>query len=84
VKLDAGFHGPLKDAGSTAAELESAGYDGIVTAETAHDPFLPLVLAADRTERIDRVTGIGSPSPATPCCWPTWVGISTSSPAAVS
>jgi len=58
VKVDAGYFGPLGRAASTAVELERAGYDGIVTVETAHDPFLPLVLAADRTERIELITGI--------------------------
>ena len=29
-----------------AAWAESMGYDGVSSSETAHDPFLPLVLAA--------------------------------------
>ena len=32
-------------------ELEAVGYTGVWTAETAHDPFLPLVLAAEHTDR---------------------------------
>ena len=58
MKLDAGYHGSVRGAAATAMELEDAGYDGMVTAETAHDPFLPLVLAAHRTERIELLTGI--------------------------
>ena len=34
------------------------GYDGIWSAETSHDPFLPLMLAAEHTERIRLGTGI--------------------------
>ena len=39
-------------------ELEDIGYDGLLTAETGHDPFLPLVIAAEHTERIELGTGI--------------------------
>jgi probable F420-dependent oxidoreductase len=41
-----------------AVEAEAAGYDGIWSAETSHDPFLPLVLAAEHTERLQVGTGI--------------------------
>ncbi len=41
-----------------ATEAEAAGYDGIWSAETSHDPFLPLVLAAEHTERLQVGTGI--------------------------
>jgi probable F420-dependent oxidoreductase len=39
-------------------DAEAAGYDGIWSAETSHDPFLPLMLAAEHTERIKLGTGI--------------------------
>ncbi len=41
-----------------AVEAEACGYDGIWSAETGHDPFLPLVLAAEHTERLQVGTGI--------------------------
>jgi probable F420-dependent oxidoreductase len=41
-----------------AVAAEAAGYDGIWSAEVAHDPFLPLVLAGEHTERIQLGTGI--------------------------
>ena len=41
-----------------AVAAEAAGYDGIWSAETSHDPFLPLMLAAEHTERIQVGTGI--------------------------
>jgi len=42
----------------SARLAETVGYDGIWSAETSHDPFLPLVLAAEHTERIQLGTGI--------------------------
>ncbi len=42
----------------TARAAEAAGYDGIWSAETSHDPFLPLVLAAEHTDRLELGTGI--------------------------
>jgi probable F420-dependent oxidoreductase len=43
---------------AAARELEELGYDGVFTAETSHDPFLPITLAALETERIELGTGI--------------------------
>ncbi len=42
----------------SARLAEQVGYDGIWSAETNHDPFLPLMLAAEHTERIKLGTGI--------------------------
>jgi probable F420-dependent oxidoreductase len=42
----------------TARALESSGYDGAFTFEGPHDPFLPLVLAADATERLELTTAV--------------------------
>jgi len=41
-----------------ARRHEEAGYDGLWSSESAHDPFLPLVLAAEHTERIEVGTAI--------------------------
>ncbi len=59
MKVDGGLittH--LAEVPARARALEAAGYDGAVTAEIASDPFLPLVLAAEHTERIDLMTSI--------------------------
>lgn len=58
MKLDAIIHRPLSESAEAARAAEDAGFDGIVSVEIAHDPFLPLVLAADATERVDLLTGI--------------------------
>ncbi len=57
MKVDGGL-GTIAAAGNTARSLEDAGYDGAWSAETSHDPFLPQVLAADATERLELGTGI--------------------------
>jgi probable F420-dependent oxidoreductase len=41
-----------------AAAIEAAGYDGVVAAETKHDPFVSLTGAAMRTERVSLMTAI--------------------------
>lgn len=43
---------------ASARRLEEAGYDGAWTAETGRDPFLPLAIAAEATERLELATGI--------------------------
>jgi len=58
VKVDGGIPGDLTKAASTARTLETQGYDGGWSAETNHDPFFPLVLAAEHTERLELGTGI--------------------------
>jgi probable F420-dependent oxidoreductase len=58
MKIDGGIWGGLDKAGRAAAQQEARGYDGIWVPETSHDPFLPLILAAEHTERLDLATGI--------------------------
>ncbi|HEV7757412.1 MAG TPA: LLM class F420-dependent oxidoreductase [Acidimicrobiales bacterium] len=58
MKVDGGIAGGLDQAGALAAEQEGRGYDGIWSAETSHDPFFPLLLAAQTTEKIELGTGI--------------------------
>jgi probable F420-dependent oxidoreductase len=42
----------LSQASDLFRELELAGYDGAFSFETKHDPFLPLAIAAESTERL--------------------------------
>lgn len=58
MKIDSGLMSSLEEAGDRAAAMEAFGYDGLLTAELSHDPFFPLVLAAQRTERVELRTGI--------------------------
>ncbi len=62
MKID-GFVGVYAGAGDLNAGLaaksqEDAGYDGLWAAETSHDPFVSLTLAAEHTERVELGTSI--------------------------
>ena len=58
MKLDGGISSNLTAAASSAQALEDAGYSGGWTAETAHDPFFPLLLAAEHTSKLEIGTSI--------------------------
>ena len=58
MKIDGGMRGGLDQATAAAAALERRGYDGVMTAETSHDPFLPLLLAAQDTRQLELSTAI--------------------------
>jgi probable F420-dependent oxidoreductase len=47
-----------REIGDTAAQAEDVGYDGFWLAETQHDPFVALGIAAARTERVGLGTSI--------------------------
>jgi probable F420-dependent oxidoreductase len=67
MKVDTGVMAPdAAEVGRRAKELEDMGYDGLLTAETGHDAFLPLALAAEHTERIELGTGIAVAFARTP------------------
>ncbi len=48
----------LAEVPALAKRLEAEGYDGGVTAETGNDPFFPLLLAAEHSERLELMTSI--------------------------
>jgi probable F420-dependent oxidoreductase len=58
MNVDAILGAGLADASSSAAHAERAGCDGIMVPEVAHDPFVPLTVAAASTTRVRLVTGI--------------------------
>jgi len=58
MKVDGGIGNDLHKAGAQAQEVEAAGYTGAWTAETSHDPFFPLLLAAEHTETLELGTSI--------------------------
>jgi len=58
MKVDGSLSGSIAKAGTSAAGLEAAGYSGAWTAETSHDPFLPLAVAAGSTSEIELGTSI--------------------------
>ncbi|MEE2665408.1 MAG: LLM class F420-dependent oxidoreductase [Myxococcota bacterium] len=58
MKIDTGLGSSLGTIVEQAKQLEEQGFDGVVTAEMSGDPFLPLLLAAEHTERIELMTSI--------------------------
>ena len=58
MKVDGGVALDLGKSAESAKEAESAGYTGAWTAETNHDPFFPLLLAAEHTKKIELGTSI--------------------------
>ena len=58
MRLDATLGSDPTAAARRAEQLEAAGYDGAWTSETNHDPFLPLVAAAEHTAHIELGTNI--------------------------
>ncbi|OBH05448.1 MULTISPECIES: LLM class F420-dependent oxidoreductase [unclassified Mycobacterium] len=58
LKLDGGIPNQLAEVPFVAGALEKDGYDAGWTAETSHDPFFPLLLAAEHTSRLELGTNI--------------------------
>ena len=59
LKIDGGIPNRLgTGARGGRATWNEQGYDGGWTAETSHDPFLPLLLAAEHTSRLELGTNI--------------------------
>jgi len=58
MKVDAGIGHQLEKVPDAVRAAEAAGYDGIRTAEMNHDPFFPLLLAAEHSERLELSTSI--------------------------
>jgi probable F420-dependent oxidoreductase len=58
MDVDSIIGSSIASAGAQAAELEATGYTGGWTAETSHDPFLPLVPAAAQTSTLELGTSI--------------------------
>jgi probable F420-dependent oxidoreductase len=67
MKIDTGLAArSLADVPAAARAAEEMGFDGVWTAETAHDPYLPVVLAAEHTRRVELGTSIAVAFPRSP------------------
>ncbi len=58
MRIDAPVNATLDNIAETATRIERSGYDGLRLAETNHDPFLPLTIAAEHTEQLELVTSV--------------------------
>jgi probable F420-dependent oxidoreductase len=69
VKIDAGIPSTaLHSIPELAQEAEAIGFDGLWSTETQHDPFLPLALVAEHSQRLQFGTAVAigfARSPAT-------------------
>jgi probable F420-dependent oxidoreductase len=64
----------LREAAAAAQAAEAAGYDGLLTMENKHDPFLAHAIAAVNTQRIELGTSVAIAFPRSPmvvanACW---------------
>jgi probable F420-dependent oxidoreductase len=60
------MRGSYVDVAAEARALEAEGYAGAFTGEAAHDPFLPLMIVAEHTERLEIGTSIAVAFARTP------------------
>src|SRR5580700_12160419 len=58
MKIDGGIGFDPSGIAEQAVRAEQNGYDGVWTAETSHDPFLPIAVGAAATEKLEFGTGI--------------------------
>jgi probable F420-dependent oxidoreductase len=49
-----------------AADLEELGFDNLCMPEAGHDPFLPLAIAAEHTQRVQLATNVAIAFPRSP------------------
>ncbi|HSJ34217.1 MAG TPA: TIGR03617 family F420-dependent LLM class oxidoreductase [Acidimicrobiia bacterium] len=67
MKVDFYFPpGPPREARTAAEYAARLGFDGFFSAETSHDPFFPLLLAADTAPDLDLGTAIAVAFPRSP------------------
>ena len=66
--------GDLNQVPGAVAAAEAAGFDGVMTMENRHDPFLALAVAATASERVELATAVAIAFPRSPMvvantCW---------------
>ena len=64
--IDATLTKSFAESGDHARQLEDAGYDGVWTGETQHDPFLAMLQAAQATEHVTIGTAVAIAFARTP------------------
>jgi len=67
VKVETTIMAPsIQALGEQARRLEEVGYDSVITPEAGHDPFLPLMIIAEHTQRLRFGTGVAIAFPRSP------------------
>ena len=58
--------GRIEEIAATTSRAEQIGFSGVMTAEASHEPFLPLMIAAEHTHSLELLTGIAVAFPRSP------------------
>jgi probable F420-dependent oxidoreductase len=58
--------GDLSQVAAAAREAEELGYDGVLSFEVGHDPFLPLAIAAEHTQKVTLGSAVAIAFPRSP------------------
>jgi probable F420-dependent oxidoreductase len=66
VKVNASLIADLRSVPGRIEEIEALGYDAAFSAEINSDPFFPLLLAAEHSERVDLMTAVSVAFARTP------------------
>jgi len=66
VKVETMASLDLSRTAEDAKRAEALGYDGLLTPETGHDPFLPLLIAGEHTSRVTLGTAVAICFPRSP------------------
>jgi probable F420-dependent oxidoreductase len=67
MRLETGILAPTIDALATEARrIEDAGWDSVISPEAGRDPFLPLMVVAEHTQRLQFGTGVAIAFPRSP------------------
>ncbi len=67
MKIETGVVAPsIQALAEQARRIEDAGYDSVVTPEAGHDPFLPLMVVAEHTQRLRFGTAVAIAFPRSP------------------
>lgn len=66
MKIETVVSTDLRQAPLDAQRAERLGYDGVITPETGRDPFFPLLVAGEHTQRITLGTAVAIAFPRSP------------------
>lgn len=66
MRVETGLPMGLDGVAKAARDAEEIGYDGVLTFEVGHDPFLPMVLAAEATEQVTIGSAVAIAFPRSP------------------
>ncbi|MEX2237372.1 MAG: TIGR03617 family F420-dependent LLM class oxidoreductase [Dehalococcoidia bacterium] len=66
MKVETGIPFQLGSIAEAVRRIEAMGYDGIIMPEVGHDPLLPLILAAEHSERLTLSTAVMIAFPRAP------------------